>query len=150
MSLRTGDRVVAMDVGNDDSRLMVISKLGKGKINRLGPASGDGYGYRRQGRAGLGLRAMNLTKNTGPVADAQIVDDAQEVYIVSENAQIIRIDLREVKKTKGRISQGVKIFDPKPGDSVSSLYCAREFEIEDEPAKEEKTSPKKSVDKKKK
>ena len=150
MSLRTGDRVVAMDVGNDDSRLMVISKLGKGKINRLGPASGDGYGYRRQGRAGLGLRAMNLTKNTGPVADAQIVDDAQEVYIVSENAQIIRIDLREVKKTKGRISQGVKIFDPKPGDSVSSLYCAREFEIEDEPAKEEKTSTKKSVDKKKK
>jgi len=150
MSLRTGDRVVAMDVGNDDSRLMVISKLGKGKINRLGPASGDGYGYRRQGRAGLGLRAMNLTKNTGPVADAQIVDDAQEVYIVSENAQIIRIDLREVKKTKGRISQGVKIFDPRPGDSVSSLYCAKEFEIEDEPAKEEKTSPKKSVDKKKK
>ena len=150
MSLRTGDRVVAMDVGNDDSRLMVISKLGKGKINRLGPASGDGYGYRRQGRAGLGLRAMNLTKNTGPVADAQIVDDAQEVYIVSENAQIIRIDLREVKKTKGRISQGVKIFDPKPGDSVSSLYCAKEFEVEEEPAKEEKTSPKKSVDKKKK
>ena len=150
MSLRTGDRVVAMDVGNDDSRLMVISKLGKGKINRLGPASGDGYGYRRQGRAGLGLRAMNLTKNTGPVADAQIVDDAQEVYIVSENAQIIRIDLREVKKTKGRISQGVKIFDPKPGDSVSSLYCAKEFEVEEEPAKEEKTSSKKSVNKKKK
>ena len=48
------------------------------------------------------------------------------------------------------INLKVKIFDPKPGDSVSSLYCAREFEIEDEPAKEEKTSPKKSVDKKKK
>ena len=142
MSLRTGDRVVAMDVGNDDSRLMVISKLGKGKINRLGPASGDGYGYRRQGRAGLGLRAMHLTKNTGPVADAQIVDDAKEVYIVSEKAQIIRIDLREVKKTKGRISQGVKIFDPKAGDSVSSLYCAKEFEIEDDSPEEEKTKKK--------
>jgi DNA gyrase subunit A len=148
MSLRTGDRVVAMDVGNDDSRLMVISKLGKGKINRLGPASGDGYGYRRQGRAGLGLRAMHLTKNTGPVADAQIVDDAKEVYIVSEKAQIIRIDLREVKKTKGRISQGVKIFDPKAGDSVSSLYCAKEFEIEDDSPEEEKKSSDKSVKKK--
>lgn len=150
ISLRTGDRVVAMDVGNDDSRLMVISKLGKGKINRLGPASGDGYGYRRQGRAGLGLRAMHLTKNTGPVADAQIVDDAKEVYIVSEKAQIIRIDLREVKKTKGRISQGVKIFDPKAGDSVSSLYCAKEFEIEDDSPEEEKKSSDKSVNKKKK
>jgi DNA gyrase subunit A len=150
ISLRTGDRVVAMDVGDDNSRLMVISKLGKGKINRLGPASGDGYGYRRQGRAGLGLRAMNLTKKTGPVADAQIVDDAAEVYIVSEKAQIIRIDLKEVKRTKGRISQGVNIFEPKSGDSVSSLYCAKEFEIEDDSPEEEKKSSNKSADKKKK
>ena len=148
MSLRTGDRVVAMDVGNDDSRLMVISKLGKGKINRLGPASGDGYGYRRQGRAGLGLRTMKLTKNTGPVADAQIVDDAKEVYIVSVNAQIIRVDLAEIKRVKGRISQGVNIFTFKErpgleGDSVSSLYCAKEFEIEEESdAKEVKTKKK--------
>ena len=147
MSLRTGDRVVAMDVGNDDSRLMVVSKKGKGKINRLGPASGDGYGYRRQGRAGLGLRAMNLTKNTGKVADAQIVDDAQEVYIVSENAQIIRIDLKEIKRVKGRISQGVQIFVPKPGDSVSSLYCAKEFEIEEESDTEEVKTKKKSDNK---
>lgn len=147
MSLRTGDAVVAMDVGNDDSRIMVISKLGKGKINKLGPATGDGYGYRRQGRGGLGLRAMQLTKNTGPVADAQIVDEAKEVYIVSENAQIIRIDLTEVKKTKGRISQGVKIFDPKAGDSVSSLYCAKEFEIEEESDTEEVKTKKKSDNK---
>ena len=147
MSLRTGDKVVAMDVGNDDSRLMVISKLGRGKINRLGPASGDGYGYRRQGRAGLGLRAMHLTKNTGLVADAQIVDDAKEVYVVSVNAQIIRIDLGEVKRTKGRISQGVKIFNPKAGDSVSSLYCAKEFEIEEESDAEEVKTKKKPENK---
>ena len=35
MSLRTGDRVGAMDVGNDDSLLMIISKLGRGKVNPL-------------------------------------------------------------------------------------------------------------------
>ena len=81
------------------------------------------------------------------VADAQIVDDAQEVYIVSENAQIIRIDLKEIKRVKGRISQGVQIFVPKPGDSVSSLYCAKEFEIEEESDTEEVKSKKKSDNK---
>ena len=43
MSLRTGDRVVSMDVGNDESKLLVVSKLGRGKVNPLSE-------YRRQGR----------------------------------------------------------------------------------------------------
>ena len=76
MSLRTGDRVVSMDVGNDDSKLLVGSKLGRGKVNPLGE-------YRRQGRGGLGLRAFKLTKNTGLIAAAQIVDETNEVYLVS-------------------------------------------------------------------
>ena len=125
MSLRTGDRVVAMDVGNDDSLLMIISKLGRGKVNPLSE-------YRRQGRGGLGLRAFKLTKNTGLIADSQIVDGSKEVYVVSENAQIMRTNLSEIRTLRGRITQGVTIFSPRQGDSVSSIACVSELDLEED------------------
>ena len=137
MSLRTGDRVVAMDVGNDESKLMLISKFGRGKVNPLSE-------YRRQGRGGLGLRAFKLTKNTGLIADAQIVAESTEVYVVSEKAQIMRTSLSEIKTLRGRITQGVTIFKPRPGDSVSSIACVSEIQLKEETGKEgtEKNSSK--------
>ena len=138
MSLRTGDRVVSMDVGNDDSKLLVVSKLGRGKVNPLGE-------YRRQGRGGLGLRAFKLTKNTGLIADAQIVDETNEVYLVSENAQVMRTDLSEIRSLTGRITQGVTIFKPRSGDSVSSIACVGDFAIDDdEDEKQTGTKPSKN------
>ena len=125
MALRTGDRVVSMDVGNDDSKLLVVSKLGRGKVNPLSE-------YRRQGRGGLGLRAFKITKNTGLIADAQIVDETNEVYLVSENAQVMRTDLSEIRSLTGRITQGVTIFKPRAGDSVSSIACVGDFELDED------------------
>ena len=137
MSLRTGDRVVAMDVGNDESKLMLISKLGRGKVNPLSE-------YRRQGRGGLGLRAFKMTRYSGLIADAQIVAESTEVYVVSEKAQIMRTSLSEIKTLRGRITQGVTIFKPRPGDSVSSIACVSEFQLREESDKDEteKASPK--------
>ena len=139
MSLRTGDRVVSMDVGNDESKLLVVSKLGRGKVNPLSE-------YRRQGRGGLGLRAFKITKNTGLIADAQIVDETNEVYLVSEKAQVMRTDLSEIRSLTGRITQGVTIFKPRSGDSVSSIACVGDFEIEDEEedSKDAKSKPSKN------
>ena len=126
MSLRTGDRVVAMDVGNDESRLMLISKLGRGKVNPLSE-------YRRQGRGGLGLKAFKINKNTGLIADAQIVDDTNEIYLVTEKAQVMRTNLAEVRTMRGRITQGVTIVKPREGDFVSSIACVGDLEFEEEP-----------------
>ena len=126
MSLRTGDRVVAMDVGNDESRLMLISKLGRGKVNPLSE-------YRRQGRGGLGLKAFKINKNTGLIADAQIVDDTNQIYLVTEKAQVMRTNLAEVRTMRGRITQGVSIVKPREGDFVSSIACVGDLEFEEEP-----------------
>ena len=126
MSLRTGDRVVAMDVGNDESRLMLISKLGRGKVNPLSE-------YRRQGRGGLGLKAFKINKNTGLIADAQIVDDTNEIYLVTEKALVMRTNLAEVRTMRGRITQGVTIVKPREGDFVSSIACVGDLEFEEEP-----------------
>ena len=85
-----------------------------------------------------------MTKNTGLIADAQIVAESTEVYVVSEKAQIMRTSLSEIKTLRGRITQGVTIFKPRPGDSVSSIACVSEIQLKEEPGKEgtEKNSSK--------
>ena len=137
MSLRPGDKVVSMDVGNDSSRLLIISRLGRGKVNPLSE-------YRRQGRGGLGLKTFKLTKNTGLIADAEIVAEATEVYVVSEKAQIMRTNLSEISSLRGRITQGVTIFKPRDGDSVSSIACVGDIELPDDPKIEVNGSAKKA------
>ena len=126
MVLEKKDRIVSMDVVIPDSKLLVISKKGYGKLTDLNR-------YRRQGRAGLGIKTLNITKKTGAVAAAEVIAGSDEVYVVSQKAQVIRTNLSEIRST-GRATQGVTIFKPEPGDSVASMACVREFKVPDEGA----------------
>jgi DNA gyrase subunit A len=107
----------------------VISRNGYGKLTDLNR-------YRSQGRAGSGIKTLNVTKKTGKLAAAQVIADSDEVYVVSKKAQVIRTSLSEIRNT-GRATQGVTIFKPQPGDSVASIACVGEFEA----YQEEKMQP---------
>ena len=121
MKLAEGDKVVSMDIVIPDSKLLVISKNGYGKLTYL-------KNYKTQGRGGLGIKTMSVTKRTGPVAAAEVIADSDEVYVVSEKAQVIRTSLSEIRST-GRATQGVRIFNPNEGDAVASISCVGEFEV---------------------
>ena len=120
MNLRPKDRVMSMDVGGPDNRLLVISKRGYGKLTPI-------KAYRTQGRGGVGIKTFNITKKTGLVAAAQVVTDGSEVYVVSEQAQVLRTSLSEIS-SMGRATQGVTIFKPAKGDYVSSITCVRKLD----------------------
>ena len=124
MKLLNRDRVVSMDVGPPSAKLLVISTLGFGKITPLSS-------YRKKGRAGQGVRTLKITDKTGPVADARVIDDSKEVYIVSEQAQMLRTHLSEIRNTD-RVAQGVTIFKPAKGDAVASISCVSDLSIPDE------------------
>ena len=119
MKLLDDDRVVSMDVGPPSAKLLVISALGFGKITPLSS-------YRKKGRATQGVRTLKITRKTGPVADAKVIDDSKEVYVVSEQAQVLRTHLSEIRNT-GRAAQGVTIFKPNAGDSVASISCVSDL-----------------------
>ncbi len=119
IKLAKGDRVVSMDVGTDDTRLLVISRLGFGKLTPLSS-------YRAQGRGGIGIKTFNIRPKTGPVADAQVIDDSKEIYVVSEQAQVLRTSLSEIR-SMGRATQGVTIFKPADGDAVASISCVSDL-----------------------
>lgn len=124
ITLRGKDRVISMDVGTPDTRLLVISKLGYGKLTPL-------ENYRTQGRGGIGVKTFNIRTKTGVVADAQIIDDSKEIYVVSEQAQVLRTNLSEIR-SMGRATQGVTIFKPAPGDAVSSIEAVSDLDLDEE------------------
>ena len=130
MTLASKDRIVSMDIVTPDSKLLVISKKGFGKLTDLNR-------YRRQGRGGSGTKTLKVTRKTGAVAAGEVIAGSDEVYVVSEHAQVLRTSLSEIRSI-GRVTQGVTIFKPQPGDSVSSIACVRDLQVpngdEDPPA----------------
>ena len=108
-----------MDIVVPDSKLLVISKKGYGKLTDL-------KRYRRQGRGGSGIKTLDITRRTGAVAAAEVIADSDQLYLVSEKAQVIRTSLSEIRSS-GRATQGVTIFKLDPGDSVASIACAKDF-----------------------
>lgn len=113
IKLREGDRVVAMCVTQGKDELLVGTELGMGKRTKMGD-------YRRQGRGGLGIRTINITNRTGKVVAAQAVVPDDRVILISQNGIVIKFAVREVRST-GRSTQGVRIMNLTPGDSLVSL-----------------------------
>ncbi len=111
------DLIVAMSIVEPDSqsKLFVISKKGFGKLTAL-------KHYRRQTRGGKGLKTFNITSRTGQVAAAEVVTEDLEVYVISEQAQVLRTNLSEIS-SRSRITQGVTVFKLPKSDSVSSISC---------------------------
>ncbi|MCY3638509.1 MAG: DNA gyrase subunit A [Chloroflexi bacterium] len=117
--VKSDDRVIGMSIipHNSDARLLVISKKGFGKLTPVSE-------YTRKNRGIYGVLTFDIRpRKTGPVAVAEVVDDSKELYLVSEQAQVLRTNLSEIKTTIGRKAQGVTIFKLDNGDSVASIAC---------------------------
>jgi DNA gyrase subunit A len=125
--LRPNDRVVGMDVVDDDGHsLLVISQNGYGKITKVA-------NFPSHKRGGVGIKAAVVTAKTGPIISVRTIDpDASEVLMISNNGQTIRVGLKDIP-TLGRTTQGVRIMRLSDGDAVSSLgLMAEQPQVEEE------------------
>lgn len=111
--LREGDSLVAADKSNEGQYLMVISEKGYGKRTDLTE-------YRLQSRGGKGIITYNVKDITGPLVEAKIVNDDDEIMLISMDGIIIRMNLEQVQP-KGRSTQGVKLMNLGEGDKVVSV-----------------------------
>lgn len=113
--LRPNDRVVGMDiVNNDDEKLLVISVNGYGKVTKVA-------NFPSHKRGGVGIKAAVVTAKTGPIIAVRTLEaDASEVLMISDKGQTIRVSLKDIP-TLGRTTQGVRVMRLREGDEVSSL-----------------------------
>ena len=119
INLLKGDKVVGMESIMPKDKILIISANGIGKLMTV-------IRNRTQQRGGQGVISFRVTEKTGPVVDARVVRDGveDEVFLVSENSQVYRTNLKGIS-TYGRIASGVIIWRPGDGDQVASIACFR-------------------------
>jgi DNA gyrase subunit A len=130
--LRTGDQVIGMDIVMENSSIFVISKYGYGKRTKISQ-------FTAHARGGVGIRSAVVNTKTGHLVGVKtLIDETQEVIIISSQGQTIRLGLKDIPEL-GRATQGVRIMRMNDKDVVVSLALVdKEEEIEEseEPEKE--------------
>ena len=122
MKLSGDDKVVGMAPVIPNGNLLVVSRRGYGKSTPLDK-------YPVKGRGTQGVITFRVDDQTESIAAARVVtdDEGQEVFIISAKAQVVRINLQDVKVTDGRRTKGVIIWrDREPDDCVASVACFQE------------------------
>ncbi len=115
IKLRKGDGLVSAEVvDKDDTRdLLVVSEKGLGKRTPLEE-------YRRQGRNGIGVSTLKVTKKNGPVVGTEVVEDEDQIMCITSAGVLIRMPVANIRRC-GRNTQGVKVVSPDEGAHVCAV-----------------------------
>ena len=130
--LKDGDWVVGAEIAQPDADVLSITENGYGK--RTPATDYIRGGEEPQHRGGSGMKNYNITDKTGPVAAVKVVQESDDVLVVSDDGVIIRTGVEEIREC-GRGSQGVIVM--RTGTDVKVISIARtDKEEEDETAEE--------------
>ena len=132
--LREGDFVVGAARAREGGMLLSVTENGYGKRTPI-----EEYirgGGEPQHRGGKGMKSYNCTEKTGPVAACKVVDEEDDLLVISDDGTIIRMDVAEIS-VYGRATQGVRLMRVSEGSRVISIART---EKEDAEAKEEEES----------
>lgn len=114
------DFVVDADViDNEEQELLTVSEKGIGKRTTVEE-------YRLTNRAGTGVIAMKLNNKTGNIIGNVIVDEEQDLMLLTSIGKMIRVDMHSIRKA-GRNTSGVIIVNVDKDDKVVSIAkCPKE------------------------
>ena len=109
IKLREGDYVIGAGVCRPGGTVLTITEEGKGRRSRIDD-------YRITKRGGLGIR--NYAK--GGVAGIKIVDDTDDLILISANGILIRIHASDIN-VQSRYGSGVRVMRLAEGDKVAMV-----------------------------
>ena len=109
------DQLIGMEIIEDHGSLLVITENGKGKRTPL-----EEYIPKSRGTLGVSTIDRNVTDQIGRLVLAKVVQDAEEVTIISKGGIVMRTKVASIS-VQGRATQGVKIMDLEKDDSVGAI-----------------------------
>ena len=109
------------DLQKNEEFLLFITTKGFGKRS-------SAYEYKISNRGGKGITGILTTSKNGKVIDAFIVNENDQIILVSDKGQIIRININQIR-IAGRATQGVSIF--KIPDTDKIVNVSRLLEVEE-------------------
>jgi DNA gyrase subunit A len=113
ISLVKGDAVIDMDVVADHNSVLIVTSKGFGKRTLVSE-------YRIQSRGGKGIKTLNVTAKNGPVVGLKIVDDEEDLMIITALGTVIRTSMSGISMM-GRNTQGVRLINIRDDDEVATL-----------------------------
>ena len=140
IKLRAGDYVIGGVLAKLGSMLLAITENGYGKRTPI-----EEYirsGGEPQHRGGFGLRGYQITEKTGKAAGVKVVQEDDDILIISDDGTIIRMAAADVN-VYSRTAQGVRVMRVSEGTKVISLARVPQEEDKNqtEEAAEEATEP---------
>jgi DNA gyrase subunit A len=133
IKLKKDDVVTSMDVVDKDGSLLVVTTGGVGKQTPLKE-------YTPKGRATGGISTIDqkALKEIGKIAAARVVNNDDDLTIMTANGLTIRLKVKDVKQS-GRATRGVHLIKPQEGDSVASVARISAEELKKAGAQVEET-----------
>ena len=122
INLREGDEVIGCEIVGHGEALLSVTENGYGKRTLTDE-------YSLQGRGGYGMRNYKVSDKTGPVTACAIVDEADDVLLISDDGTIIRTSAGGIS-VYGRSTQGVRVMNVGENVKVNALAKTR---VGDEP-----------------
>ncbi|MEX2579483.1 MAG: DNA gyrase subunit A [Verrucomicrobiales bacterium] len=119
------DYLVALAVVDNSEQLLVISEKGLGKRTPF-------EDYPTKGRGGKGVITMKVTEKTGRVVKALRVSEDDEIMLMTNTGQSVRIKAKEARLT-GRNAQGVILMKTREGETIQDVasVVSEEDEMEE-------------------
>lgn len=124
VTLDKDDEVVSMVVVKRESTLFIATENGFGKRSEM-------QEYRKTHRGGKGVIAIKTHERNGAVVDAIEVLDNDELLLIAESGQIVRIAVSDIRVI-GRNTGGVRLMNLTEGDKlVDVAIIAHEYSTGD-------------------
>lgn len=131
MTLKADDEIVSMQVfphedenGNVSDTMLYVSEKGIGKRTDIDE-------YKLQNRGGKGLICYKVNERSGKLVGAKMVNDSNELMIITTEGIIIRLSCNEIPVT-GRSTTGVKLINLDDGVNVATIAKMKSIPGEDE------------------
>ena len=122
--LEENENVVDMVIVDKDKTTLTVSEFGYGKRT-------DVEEYRLQGRYGKGIKAGVFTEQTGNLVNLKQISEDDDVMLIADDGQIIRIRATEISKI-GRNTKGVRVMNLKAGTKVVCVAITKHEEETEE------------------
>ena len=116
IKLKDDDEVVSMARLREGASVLTISSKGRGRRTSVDD-------YRLQNRGGYGVLNYKVSEEKGHVVGIKVVDDDDDLIMISSYGVIIRIRVSDVSKMS-RYGSGVRVMKLKDNDQVVTMARA--------------------------
>ena len=123
-----GSKCICSEIVTEDDTILLVTEKGYGKQTKVSE-------YRQTRRGSKGVKAMNITDKNGSLVSVKIVQENQELVIMTNSGMTMRMPLDQISLL-GRVTQGLRLINLKDNQKVSTISLVEKEEVS-ESAEEE-------------